>query len=269
MKKMRYACLFAMLLLFGAATEALAQKGKTNSFSADKLPDELLEYLNKSTSDSDRQKENTRMVKQFRATYGALDGEKQKRFTDVVDYAVKIKLKPNPELSKLVQVFVLYATAPGGDANTDGWLKAMELMRRKAKKTKAVNEFVDFSEQLLRSRVLYHSNSCQWNLPDGATFSIVVENDKVLVRVDQPTNLHYASVKDNGIIHNTTGVYDYVENVWSGRGGRVDWSRTGLGTDVCYANLASYQAVTRLPNSLPTVCSLSIRASLATPSRVG
>ena len=130
------------------ATALMAQKPKQASeFSAETLPDELLEWMNKSTSDSDKQRENTKAVKAFRASYGAMDKHMQERVTAVVNYGVKAKMKGNAEMVPMVRVLTAYATAPAGGQNLDGWLQAMEAMNNKNANVKAGMEWVDFSEQ--------------------------------------------------------------------------------------------------------------------------
>lgn len=230
------------------ASAMMAQKPKQASeFRSETLPDELLEWMNKSTSDSDKQRENTKTIKAFRASYGAMDAHMQERVTAVVNYGVKAKMKGNAEICPLVRTLTAYATAPGGGQNFDGWLKALELMKGKNAKPKAVMAWVDFSDRLLAERVLYRSQTSEWRFDTKTPFRISVDGDKVAVWVDTPADLFYSSAKDGGTIHGTTGCYDYKELMWRGEGGRIDWSRTGLGAEACYAELARYKAETKFP----------------------
>lgn len=241
----RYITFVAMMLMAGAL---MAQKPKqVTEFSTAGLPDELLEWMNKSTSDSDRQRENTKTIKAFSASYNAMDDGMKERVTSVVNYCVRAKMKGSAEICPLVRVLTAYATAPGGGQNLDGWLKVLEGMKKRAAKSKALIEWGEFSERLLAERVLYRSQSCEWRLDAGAAFRIDVEGDKVWVWLDIPSELHYSSAKDDGTIHATTGRYDYKELMWYGQGGRIDWSRTGLGAEACYAELESYKAETKFP----------------------
>jgi len=228
---------------------AMGQKGgkAAADFDAETLTVELLEWMNKQTSDSDKQKENTRTVKALEASYAAMDDATQRRVTGVFNYVVRTKMKANPEVCSVARVLTAYATAPAGAANLDGWLQTVEAMGKRSAKAKAVMEFVDFSDMLLGERVLYRSNSCEWRLDPQAPFSLALDGGKVVVRFDTPTDLQYASARDGGVIRGTTGSYDYKENEWSGHGGRIDWSRTGLGAEACYAELSAYKAVVKFP----------------------
>lgn len=241
----RYIVLVATMM---CAVALMAQKPKqATEFSAAGLPDELQEWINKSTNDSERQREAAKAVKAFRASYGAMDDGMQERVTEVMNYGVKAKLKGGTEMVQLVRVLTAYATAPGGGQNLDGWVKAMEGMKRKAAKGKAVMEWVDFSGRLLTERVLYRSQTSEWRLDARTAFRIGVDEGLPTVWVDSPADLHYSSAKDDGVIRGTTGRYDYKENMWHGEGGRIDWSRTGLGAEACYAELRSYRAETKFP----------------------
>ncbi len=226
---------------------AAAQKPKTVEFTADGLPDQLLEYLNKSTSDGDRQKENNKTVKAFRASYGAMDGSMQERAALVYNYAVRAKLRGNPEITALCAAMTAYATAPGGAQNFDQWMRVVESFAGRNAKGKVLNEWVDFSATLLSERVLYRSNSCTWSFDPKTPFRIAFEDGTAWIYIDQEADLSYSSAKDLERIHATHGRYNYKENLWFGQGGRLDWTRTGLGTEACYAELAAYRAETKFP----------------------
>ena len=184
---------------------AQGQKPKTVEFSADGLPDQLLEYLNKSTADGDRQKENTKTVKAFRASYGAMDGTMQQRAVQAYNYAVRAKLRPNPEITALCATMTAYATAPAGSANLDQWMHVVETFSNGNAKGKVLNEWVDFSQTLLSERVLYRSNSSTWRFDVKTPFRIAVEEGTVWIYIDQPADLSYASAKDLDRIRGTHG----------------------------------------------------------------
>ena len=76
-----------------------AQKPKNVEFTAEGLPDELLEYMNKSTSDKDKQKENGKVLQEFKSAYNGFDSRLQKRLVEFYGYAVKAKRDSNRRLS--------------------------------------------------------------------------------------------------------------------------------------------------------------------------
>ena len=236
---------------------ALAQKPKNVQFTPTGLPDELLEYMNGSTMDKDRQKENTKILKDFKTAYVNFDAKLQERLVTVYNYTVKAKMKGNPEISGLTRMLTVIATTPSGGEdvagaynnapNLDGFVTALEAFAKRNAKTKAVMEFVDFCDGLFTDRLLYHSNSSEWKFAPRTPFRLGVKDGVVLVWFETPADLHYASAKDQSVIKGTTGVYDYKENEWKGNGGRLEWTRTGLGAEECYADLGRYKAETKFP----------------------
>jgi len=244
MKKVRLMILAVAMLLPNAMW---GQKPTTVKFTREGLTDELLEYLNKSTSDSDKQKENKKVMKAFSASYGAMDTAVQRRVTAAYTYAVKAKLKGNPEITDMTRTLTAYATAPGGSANLDVWLGAVEAMSKRSAKGKVLKNWVEFSSGLLNERLLYHSSSSEWRLDMKTPFRLTLEEDTVWVNIDEPTELTYMSAKDMNVLHGTKGRYNYTENIWEGQGGRIDWARTGLGAEACFAELQTYRAETKFP----------------------
>ena len=250
----KYLVLVCMGLIF---VSAMAQKPKNVQFTAEGLPDELLEYMNGSTNDKDKQKENTKILKEFRSVYGSLDSRLQERLTGIYTYAVKVKMKGNPEMSELTQMLVTIVTTPSGGTdvanaynnapNFEGFVASLESFAKRNAKPKAVLEYVTFCNGLFSNRVLYHSNSSEWRFDKGTPFRLGVSDGVPLVWFESAADLHYASAKDEGVIKGTTGVYNYKENEWRGEGGRVEWTRTGLSATDCYADLGRYKAETKFP----------------------
>lgn len=243
---MKKSLILLVLVLLGTCC-VCAQKPKTAEFTPEGLPDELLEYLNKSTSDGDKQKENTKVIKAFRASYSAMDETMQQRVTSIYSYAVKAKLRGNPDITDLTRTLTTYATAPGGAQNLEVWLQVLEGMSARSAKAKAVNEWVFFSSTLLSEHVLFRSQSCTWRFDLKTPLRLAMIDGEVWICVDTPTELTYTSARDMNILHGTTGRYNYKENLWEGRGGRLDWARTGLGAEACYADLSTYTAETKFP----------------------
>lgn len=220
---------------------------QTVDFDVETLPADLLQYLNSGTSDKDKQKENRKIVDAFSASYSAMEASMQQRLVNLYGYAVKVKMKGNPELTDFTRVLTAYATAPSGAANLEGWVQAVETYRKKNSKAKYVIDFVSWSELLLSEHALYRSNSSEWSFDEKTPFRLGVEEGAIRVWIDSPAELHYASAKDWNAIHGTTGVYDYKDGVWNGKGGRLDWARTGLGAEACFADLAAYKAEVKFP----------------------
>lgn len=236
---------FLLLVAFALPLAAMAQKPKaTVDFAAETLPADLLEYLNKNTTEKSVQKDNAKTVEAFGSAYTAMDAAMQQRIANLYTYAVGVKIKAVPDLVEFTRVLTAYTP---DRQNLEGWVSAMETYRKKNSKVKYINDFVSWSDLLLADRVLYRSNTSEWSFNSQTPFRLTVDQGTIVVRFDTPADLNYASGKDWNTLHGTTGWYDYRDGVWHGQGGRLDWARTGLSAEGCYADLGSYKAEAKLP----------------------
>ncbi len=242
--KLKYVA-FMLSIILGLS--AMAQRRGTTEFTPDGLVEELTEHLSKSTSDSGKQKEMAKTVKDFQPVYESMDGALQKRVTDFYNYAVKAKLKGYPELNELTRVLTAYGQDADGRTNLEGFVQVLEALKKKSAKSKGVSEFLDFASGLLSERTLYRSNSVEWRFAKDTPFRLGVAKGEPMVWFDTPADLFYASSKDHGVIHGTKGRYRYRDNDFRGEGGRVDWTRTGIKADECYADLGRYRVETKFP----------------------
>ncbi len=222
-----------------------AQKSKTITFSPDGLPDQVLEFLNSNTSDDSKKKDNTKLIKQFRPVYEALPDATQQRVAEVYTYIQKAHLKPTPEGSQLTEAITTYAST--SSQMIDGWLNAFNIIASGGNKAKAVNNYVNFSQELLTENKLYHSSSSDWSFAPGTTFSLGTGGGEIIVTFPQPMDLTFSSNRDASSIHQTRGWFSYTNGIWHGQGGYIDWSRTGLSRTECWADLKSYEATVKLP----------------------
>ncbi len=232
--------------MFVMAATAMAQKPRATEFTQNALPAELQQYLDQATSDKEKKSADAKLVMEFGPKYAAMSGEMQGRVLAVFNNVLKMKLRQHPDVFNFLTVFNKMVDADGG-ANFEPWIASLELIQSRGKKMKDFNDFVDFTDGLLTSRTLYASRSCTWQMQKGCRFSLSAEGGTIKVRIDSPIELYYSSDKDNGTIYGTTGTYHYFDTKWEGRGGRLNWDRTGIPTTACWAVLSRYEAVTKFP----------------------
>ena len=237
--------LIVTLLLCLATIAASAQKSKGITFSPDGLPDQLVEYLNSATSDDSKKKSNTKLIKQFTPLYESMTSERQQQVTQLYAYTQKARLKPVPDVADLTSTLMLYAQK--GDDALGGWLAALSRLEAKNSKAKAVGDFVDFSQKLMAENKLYHTGSSDWSFTPGAQFTIGVDGGDIVVTFAGTIDLTLSSNRDQSTIHQTSGQFNYTTGRWQGKGGHIDWGRTGLDRAECWANLATYEANVKFP----------------------
>ena len=166
----RYIVLLLSMLL---TTTLMAQKPKNVDLTQEGLPDELLEWMNKSTSDKGKQKENTKVLQEFKSAYNGFDSRLQKRLVDFYGYAVKAKMKANPEMCTLTRVLTSIATTPAGgkdlnDAyanvpNLDGFVSSLETFaKRNAKEVQRNKISVQLEPMTPDERRIVHNTLTGW-----------------------------------------------------------------------------------------------------------
>lgn len=236
--------IFILTLLALVTTALYAQKGKSEiRFNNEELPAQVLEYMNRSGDDS-RKKENTKAVRIFESDFAQMDVPVKDRLVVIYETAVKLRMRAYPDMYNMVTTMHLYY-AEG--QNFDAWVSSIELLQSRNKKVKDVTDFVNFSQQLIADRTLYKSPSSMWQAQPGTPYRLKVEDKEILVDLQGPFELYYSSGRDNGTIYGTSGLYSYFDNKWQGKGGRLNWDRTGLPTTTCWAVLDKYEAVLRFP----------------------
>jgi len=239
--------LTVLMMLLVAMGNLQAQKQRITQFSQNALPEEICEYLDQATSDKEKKKENANITKMFKMHYFALTNEQQSRLTAISNNALKLKIRQYPDMSNFVSAVIQITSDQQSASNFDQWLDCIDFIQSRNKKLKDFNDFVDFSATFAKSRTLYASRSCTWQMQQGCRYQMAFNNGEITVTVDSPIELHYSSDKDNGTIYGTKGVYYYFDNRWVGNGGRLNWDRTGIPTTACWATLSRYEAITKFP----------------------
>lgn len=233
------------VLMWAVCSSAVAQKNRITEFSLESLPTQMLEYLNQATSDKDKQKANGQLINKFAATYESLSSDAKARVVSISNGALKLHVKPLPDVYNYLQTLLDYQNDASGRTNFDGWLSCLELIESRNKKMKDFTDFVEFSDALLKERTLGKSRSATWQAQASTPFQLEVEGNQIVVAMGRPFELYYSSDKDNGTIYGTTGRYYYFDGKWIGQGGRINWDRTGIPTTACWAELSRYEAQTK------------------------
>lgn len=239
MKNRRIVTFLLVLLL---SVTVWAQKTAIR-FDSENLPTQLQSYINQATSDDSKKKANAKLITQFAGIYSTLDATMQERLVEIFTATQKQKIRQMPELCDFITTL---CTINKTDAtNFASWLDCIQYIQAN-KAGKAFNDFVDFSTALVTERTLSSSRSATWQAAAGSHYVLSQNGREIIITFNEPTDIYYGSDKDNGTIYGTTGRYSYFDNHWKGNGGRINWDRTGIPTNACWAVLNNYEANTKL-----------------------
>ena len=169
-----------VMLTLVVTTGAKAQKNHLTAFTQENLPTEMLTYLDQATSDKEKKKDNAKLIMEFGTVYSQLDGAMQKRMTAVCNTVLKLKVRQHPDVFNFIGTVNLMYTK-GGRTNFDAWVGCLEFIQGRNKKIKDFTDFVEFTDQFVKTRTLYSSRSCSWQMQDGTTFRLQIEGGDIMV----------------------------------------------------------------------------------------
>lgn len=244
---MRFKSFIFTILCCLLTISSLAQKGVIKEFNNQELPQQLLQHLNQATSEKDKQKANDQLVTAFTRVYNDMDLATKDRVVEISNVLLRLRVKQLPDVYNYVSTLTAFYNINAKDQNFDQWLSCIEFIQRRNKKVKDFTDFIEFTQQFLQDRTLCRTRAASWQTQQGLDFRLHLEGNEIVISFDKTFELYYASDKDNGTIYGTTGDYYYFDNKWVGRGGRLNWDRTGLPTTQCWAVLGRYEAITKFP----------------------
>lgn len=226
---------------------AYAQKTHFTEFNTPQLPQQMEDYLNQATSDKAKQAANTKLTTTFNQAYTTMPSAMQERITAISNVVLKLRVRQLPDVYNFLDVLTRFYNDPSAKNNFDQWIASIEYIQSRNKKVKDFTDFIDFTDGFLKNRSLGGSRSAQWQAQQGIPFSFSLEGDQIVISFNKTFELYYAGDNDNGTIYGTTGRYYYFDQKWEGRGGRLNWDRTGIPTTACWAVLKNYEAITKFP----------------------
>lgn len=231
------------------ATMAVAQRNHITEFRNQDFPQQMLQYLNEATSDKAKKAENEKLIQNFEPMYQGLDMETQDRIVEISNVVLKLKVRQLPDVYTFIAVMTSYYAQQQqwNSRNFDQWLSCIEYIQSRNKKIKDFTDFIDFTQNLMIDNMLYTSRSCTWQFQQGITYVLALEDKDIVLHFSKPMELYYSSGSDNGTLYGTCGDYYYFDNRWTGRGGRLNWDRTGIPSTQCWAELKTYEAITKFP----------------------
>lgn len=220
----------------------------TTTFTAANYIGEVSDYLESHKSSSKEQlSANQKMLKQYTPIWTEYSKENKELVVAISNQLIKLKVRQQPDFYNFVQAQINFKNSTQSAQSFDNWVKALDLVLKKKRKLKDFNEFIAYTDMLLKNNVLSNSRSSRWEFQEGTPYSFEIINDRIAVQFKTPFELYYNSDKDGGTIFGTKGVYYVMDNEWIGQGGKVDWGRTGLSSAQVWATLNTYTANTKFP----------------------
>ncbi|MEL6865191.1 MAG: hypothetical protein AAFP19_12260 [Bacteroidota bacterium] len=158
---------------------------------------------------------------------------------------LKQKMKASPYFSNYLKCLIFAKKSDDGEAQLSNLHQVLNSILNdiENRKIKPYKDFLVFALDFYEKKTLrYSKNGVTWTgLSDQ--FQLTYEDKQPIIRYEQ-LDLLASRKKDTIAIRETAGVYYPVDQVWKGNGGKVYWSRFGLGDEV-YCELGAYEVNTK------------------------
>ena len=230
---MRRRILLALLFL----TMGLGTLPAQDFFSVDKnaFVGELSAYLNTSTAKSDRD-EAAAMIPSFaevwNTRYGGRDVDAVVRMCNL--FYTKGGNKAYYDIFTLVEILNKIPLTGMPQTDIHNWISYTD--QKSQKSLSGFDKYLSACRSVFVDKVLVSKGNSKWTIgaakmgyPSDSEWRVAIAGDLVL-----------ASQKDQSVIKATTGSFYPESNTWKGGGGRVDWSRFDISTELVYCELPSH-----------------------------
>ncbi len=227
---------FVLLLLF-TLSNVYAQK--LTEFPAD--PSEFVSAL-KSASEASKKEKIITAANQFGALIesGTLSGDQLTKVQTLFNLMLSKRYRLSPHIGDYMTGFnSLVAKELVG--KFDEWhdIAASLVDESPRGNFNKYGHYMDFSNNYFGDSKVFTQRSKSY-IVDAKDFELKQSEGKVTVRFPE-CDLRGITAKDSLIIRKTSGTYDALEFMWTGKGGNIDWSRNGLDPLDIYCELGEYE----------------------------
>lgn len=239
-KRIALVALFCLLI---SAIQVNAQE-QSVGFSADtsKFIEELtLKFRNVGDADKDEAKLALSTFT-YQWTSGLLTNIQKKQAHSVCVAFNEHKLEVAPYYVLYFKVLTTMVKQSSSTGTFDIFHKSVNYCLLSKTASRTILKYLTQTELLIRSNAFMQTNTEAWYVRRG-TYKFAY--DTVPYFVFSAGSLACIVRNDSACIYDTKGSYYPLTQIWTGKGGKVYWDRTGLGRDVVYAKLADYKIDTR------------------------
>lgn len=154
----------------------------TTTFTAANYIGEVSDYLESHKSSSREQlSANQKMLKQYTPIWTEYSKENKELVVAISNQLIKLKVRQQPDFYNFVQAQINFKNSTQSAQSFDNWVKALDLVLKKKRKLKDFNEFIAYTDMLLKNNVLSNSRSSRWEFQEGTPYSFEIINDRIAV----------------------------------------------------------------------------------------
>jgi hypothetical protein len=233
-----------VLLAIGLFTFTLSY----GQFTSDR--EKFVKEMQKALADYGHNEEAGFIKKEFSAMLLETSDMPDKYFVKMVETvnAMQVRrLKPYPDMYRYVFSVYSFAKNKQPGSSYDAWHNSVDKLLE-AKNAKKFTDFMEFSSEFFSEKRIVKATNFDWYFYGAYTFEY---NNGAMVRFTDGTLVCGAPntsrktrdemrFVDSIVIYKTSGVFDPDKQLWTGKGGKLDWQKSRLPAGETFAELGNY-----------------------------
>ncbi len=244
--------LLFILLLVSLFTQVNAQKFKSFTHEPETYLEEMDKFFERSATNYKKGKE---LLKRLEEPWlsGKISNHKKESIYEISNLLLNKRARNFPHFYNYLNTILIFT-----ENNTDSiqyieWEKGLKhLATNKKSKLRHIQVYLKSTQYLIMENAIYYSASVKW-YANNSNYDILFENDTIKV-VFEKLNLTAKLRNDSIQIHETSGTYYPITNIWKGNSAKVYWEKTGLNRDSAYVELGAYSfKMNKAQYSIPNV----------------
>lgn len=204
-------------------------------------------YKQDRTVGKDHEKQYDALYKEYQSLWNQLPFNTKDKVAEISNRLIKLKAPIYPAFYNFLNAQLGVFKKFQSTQQVYEWVLCTEVVLDEKRRLKDFNDFIATTSLLIDKNFLYESRTSIWEFPPSTDFSFKAQNKNVEIIFKTPFDLVYNSQGDANVIYRTTGSYYPLDTKWEGKGGRIDWGRTGISEAKCFADLGKYEAITKFP----------------------
>jgi hypothetical protein len=228
--------IFQWLFITGL-NQPFAQDSRVFSGETGRYPEELLLFMQKNINT-----ESERVMQDFLVSWtrdSLFSKKEQEKIVSTSISLVKRNARPHPHFTHYLSCLVLLKRNKQSSENSNNWEKGLDfLLDTRKTSLLSMDRYLVFTIQLIDSSSLYRSGSVDWRIRTH-TYRFVVDT-AILILIEKTDLVCYAK-RDSMHIFETSGSFNPITSLWSGKNGLVTWERAGFKSSDVFARLDTYE----------------------------
>ena len=219
-----------------------SQRFKNFSGNVDTYINELDElYKTDQNINKEQKKEWEAIIYSYDSVWNTFNAQHKRDVVKLSQTMIKKNIRARNGFYDFLLTQIAFTKSNQSAESYNQWLKGMQQYLEKHN-IKIYNQAIEATYNLLVNYSLHYTKTSKWTFDAATPYAFRIDNERgVYADFTTSINLSYGISKDGGIIYNTKGRMYLMEDVWEGKGGTVNWERSGLSKDQVFCQLNDYK----------------------------